>query len=74
MSAPRPGESRGVPPLVTLAIASTIAGISICLLLLVRETPYTLTAFMFLGQPLLAAGFVFYAWNVILDLKRKELL
>ncbi len=64
----------GVPRLVTLAIASTIAGISICLLLLARETPYTLTAFMFLGQPLIAVGFVLYAWTVIRDLRRKEIL
>ena len=71
MSAERP---RRVPLLVTLAISCTVVGLVVCLLLLVRETPYTLTAFMFVGQPLLVAGFALYAWKVIRDLKRKEVL
>ena len=62
------------PLLVRLAVAATSLGILFCLFLLIRETPYTLTAFMFFGQPLLALGFVLYAWNVIRDLKRKDLL
>jgi hypothetical protein len=65
---------RPVPSLVTLAIAFAAAGIVSCLALLIRETPYTLTAFMFLGQPLLAIGFLLYAWKVFRDLRNKELL
>jgi hypothetical protein len=56
------------------AIASTAAGLLVCLALLVRETPYTLTAFMFLGQPLIALGFLFFVIRVLRDLRRKELL
>lgn len=67
-------DRRPVPDLVTLAIAFAMAGILVCLALLFRETPYTLTAFMFLGQPLLVIGFLLYAWKVFRDLRRKELL
>lgn len=67
-------DRRPVPDLVTLAIAFAMAGILVCLALLIRETPYTLTAFMFLGQPLLVIGFLLYAWKVFRDLRRKELL
>lgn len=63
-----------VPRLVRLSIGCAAAGIVFCLLLLIQETPYTLTAFMFLGQPLLALAFFLYAWKVFRDLKRKELL
>jgi hypothetical protein len=71
MSSPSPAR---VPQLVRLSIAFAVAGIVFCLLLLIRETPYTLTAFMFLGQPLLAIAFFLYAWKVFRDLKHKELL
>jgi len=64
----------GMPLLIRLSIASAVLGILFCLALLVRETPYTLTAFMFLGQPLLAIAFLLFAWKVFRDLRRKELL
>lgn len=67
-------DRRPAPNLVTLAIAFAMAGILVCLALLIRETPYTLTAFMFLGQPLLVIGFLLYAWKVFRDLRRKDLL
>lgn len=63
-----------VPRLVRLSIGFAVAGIVFCLLLLISETPYTLTGFMFLGQPLLGIAFFLYAWKVFRDLKRKELL
>ncbi len=50
-------ERPGISVLICLSIASAILGILFCLALLVKETPYTLTAFMFLGQPLLAVAF-----------------
>ncbi len=61
------------PRLLRGAIALTVAGLLVTLALLVRETPWTLTAFMFLGQPLLALGFVLFAWQVIRDLRRTGL-
>lgn len=62
------------PPQVALALAFGALGILACLPLLVRETPYTFAAFMFLGQPLLAVGVLFFAWKVVNDLRRRELL
>ncbi|MGH9443267.1 MAG: hypothetical protein ACRD16_13445 [Thermoanaerobaculia bacterium] len=56
------------------SIALTAAGVFVCLALLIRETPYTLTAFMFVGQPLIALGLALFAIRVIRDLRRKELL
>lgn len=60
--------------LLRSSIASAALGVLFCLALLIKETPYTLTAFMFLGQPFLAIGFLLFAWKVFLDLRRKELL
>lgn len=59
--------------LLQWAMALTIAGLLVVLALLVRETPWTLTAFMFLGQPLLALGFVLFVWRVVRDLRRTGL-
>ena len=63
-----------IPRLVSLALGANALGILLCLPLLVRETPYTFVAFMFLGQPLLAAAFVLFAWKVLRDLRRQKLL
>lgn len=62
------------PMLLRIAIAATAAGVLISLALLIWQTPYTLTAFMFLGQPLLAVAFVLFVWLVFRDLRRRELL
>ncbi len=67
-------ESTALSSLLRWALASAIAGLLICLALLVRETPYTLTAFMFLGQPLLAVAFLLFAVKVFSDLRAKRLL
>ncbi len=56
------------------SIAFTVAGLLVCLALLVRETPYTLTAFMFLAQPLIAVGFLLFVVRVVRDLRRKDLI
>jgi len=60
--------------LVRLSLATAALGVLTSLPLLVRETAYTLVLFMFLGQPLFAAGFAFFAWKVFRDLRSKELL
>ncbi len=67
-------ERARVSLVLRIAIATTAAGVLISLALLVRQTPYTLTAFMFLGQPLLAIAFVLFVWLVFRDLRRRELL
>lgn len=67
-------ERADVSTVLRLAIAFTAGGVLFALGLLVRETPYTLAAFMFLGQPLFAAGFLLFAWQVIRDLRRTGVL
>jgi hypothetical protein len=60
--------------LVRLSLASAALGVLACLPVLVHESAYTLVLFMFVAQPLLASGFVFFVWKVFRDLRRKELL
>jgi hypothetical protein len=67
-------ETARPPTLVRLALAFAIAGVLVCLPLLIRETPYTFVVFMFLGQPLLALGFILFSISVIRDLKGGDVL
>jgi hypothetical protein len=60
--------------LVRLSLGAAALGVLSCFPLLLRETAYTLVLFMFVAQPSFAAGFVFFAWKVFRDLRRKELL
>jgi hypothetical protein len=60
--------------LVRLSLAAAILGILVCLPLLIKETPYTFVAFMFLGQPLLFISFGLFAWKVFQDLRGKQLI
>jgi hypothetical protein len=57
-----------------IALASAALGILISLALLVKETPYTLVAFMFLGQPLLLLGFILLGVHVFRDLRARGIL
>ena len=66
--------SRGPSVLVRLSLAAAALGVLASLPVLVRETAYTLVLFMFVAQPLLVAGFVFFVWKVFRDLRRKELI
>jgi hypothetical protein len=66
--------SRRLSLLVRLSLAAAALGVLASLPVLVHENAYTLVLFMFLAQPLLAVGFVFFAWKVFRDLRRKELL
>jgi hypothetical protein len=66
--------ARRLSVLVRLSLLTAAFGVLACLPVLVRESAYTLVLFMFVAQPLLAAGFVFFAWKVFRDLRRKELL
>ncbi len=56
--------------LLRAAIVCTAVGTLITMALLLRETPYTLTAFMFLAQPLLVVGAVLFGVHVLRDLRR----
>jgi hypothetical protein len=57
-----------------VAMLCTALGLLISLALLVRETPYTLTAFMFLGQPLLLVGMLLLLISVVTELRRRGVL
>lgn len=67
-------DPRRLSLLVRLSLGATALGVIGCLPVLVRESAYTLVLFMFVAQPLLAAGFVFFVWEVFRDLRRKELI
>jgi hypothetical protein len=56
------------------AIVAAAAGILVSLALLLRETPYTLVAFMFVGQPLLVVAFLLLAFEVFQDLRNRGVL
>jgi hypothetical protein len=66
--------ARRLSLLVRLSLAAATLGVLACLPVLVHESAYTLVLFMFIAQPLLTAGFVFFVWKVFRDLRRKELL
>ena len=60
--------------ILRVVIAATAAAVLISLALLIQQTPYTLTAFMFVAQPLLALASVLFVWTVFRDLRRGGLL
>jgi hypothetical protein len=49
-------------------------GLLLSLALLVRETHYTLTAFMFIGQPLLFIGMLLLLISAMAELRRRGVL
>jgi hypothetical protein len=65
-----PGSER----LLLFAIFASGLGILLTLPLLLRETPYTFTLFMFVGQPLLFLGFALFTIKVFRDLRSRKLL
>lgn len=56
------------------AIASAGLGTLISLALLVKETPYTLVAFMFLAQPLFLIAFLLLGIHAVRDLRGRGVL
>jgi hypothetical protein len=56
------------------ALALAFLGTLVCLVLFAWHSPYTLVAFMFLGQPLLLLAFALFAWEARQDLRRKGVL
>ena len=67
-------ERPEVPTLVRLSLGAAALGVLLCLPLVIQETPWTFVIFMFLSQPLLAAAFLLFAWQVFRDLRNKQLL
>jgi hypothetical protein len=69
-------SSSAGPPKIALraAIVTAALGILVSLALLVQETPYTLVAFMFVGQPLLAIAFLLLAFQAFQDLRNRGVL
>ena len=63
-----------VPTLVRLSLGAAALGVLLCLPLVIQETPWTFVIFMFLSQPLLAAAFLLFAWQVFRDLRSKQIL
>ena len=57
-----------------VAMLCTAVGLLLSLALLMRETPYTLTAFMFIGQPLLFAGMLLLLISVVAELRHRGVL
>lgn len=56
------------------AVALTALGILISLALLVKETPYTLVAFMFGAQPLFLVAVLLLVIHVLRDLRSRGVL
>lgn len=56
------------------AIALTALGILISLALLVKETPYTLVAFMFVAQALFLMAVLLLVIHVLRDLRSRGVL
>jgi hypothetical protein len=64
----------GVPRLILLAMAAAALGALVSLALFLRAGPYTLVAFMFLAQPLLALAALLLAVQVFKDLRGSRVL
>jgi len=67
-----PGE-RAVLRLRLAAIFTLIAVI-LSFALLIKETAYLFTTFMFLGPALLVAAVVLLGWNILQELREKKVL
>jgi hypothetical protein len=68
------GESFARTKILRLALFAATLGILFSLALLLKETPYTLVGFMFLGQPLLALALLLLAVEVVRDLRARGVL
>jgi hypothetical protein len=63
-----------VPFGIRLSLFLALVGTLFCFALLVEETPYTLTLFMLVGQPLLGLAAAIFLVHVLRDLRRVKLL
>jgi uncharacterized membrane protein len=57
-----------------LAVIFTLVAVILAFALLLKETAYLFTAFMFLGPGLLLAAIVLLGWNILEELRAKKVL
>jgi len=57
-----------------LAAICTLIAIALSFALLIKETAYLFTLFMFLGPALLLAAVVLLGWNILEELREKKVL
>jgi len=55
-----------------IAATATLIALVLATILLIKETPYTFVAFMFLGPPLILVAAVSLGWVILQDLKSKK--
>jgi hypothetical protein len=56
------------------AVALTVVAVLLSIALLIKETAYLFTAFMFLGPTLLLVALVLLVWTILDELKTKRVL
>ena len=57
-----------------LAVIFTLIAVILSFALLIKETAYLFTAFMFLGPALLLAAVVLLGWSILEELREKRVL
>ena len=57
-----------------IAAIFTLIAVILSFALLIKETAYLFTTFMFLGPTLLVAAVVLLGWNVLEELREKKVL
>jgi len=57
-----------------LAVACTTVAVLLAIALLIKETAYVFTAFMFLGPTLLLVAMVLLVWTILDELKEKRVI
>ncbi len=67
------------PPIIRmwrlrLAVIFTLIAVILSFALLVKETAYLFTTFMFLGPALLLAAVVLLVWSILEELRAKKVL
>jgi len=56
------------------AVVCTVVAVLLSMALLIKETAYLFTAFMFLGPGLLLVAMVLLVWTILDELKSKRVL
>jgi hypothetical protein len=68
-----PVSDRGMTRL-RLAVACTTVAVVLAMVLLIKETAYVFTAFMFLGPALLLVAMILLVWTILEELKEKRVI
>ena len=67
-------EDRGSVTMIRLAILATALAVVLGLTLLIKETAYVFTVFMFLGPTLVALAFVLLGFVILRELRSSKVL